>query len=728
MESSLEVVTDDQQRHDMLAELCQHPGWRVDNSPLDDAVFQQISNQMRKMGFSPDWTRRPRTYFILFQINKLNLMDMFIGHGLNDTCIPYSNRSALPLLTFFEAQEFIEWQSVCQSKILGLEHGDHCRLADGDVLFELGKSKLGKGSDMNTVVDKVTSKMTGKVYARKRIARKRFPRDAQRRFEKELRALTKMQNHEHLICIRGTYTDRKFFVLLLEPVADCSLKAFLLLSDTKSVRFRATICSYFGCMAKVMFMLHDKEKILHKDIKLDNFLVKDEKLILTDFGTSYDFSESNQSMTEANRQDARTVRYASPEVLEGSFHRASDIWSLGIVYLELMTVLYNKTLEEFETYLKSHGKMTHYIHANLDAALGWCQLLQGWHNPRPEGELFEWIPRMLEVDLVNRPSAAELYEGILAAQKSELFGQCCTEEPTDSESDQDLLESDSDGELGRDKSSQQKSTSTPPTPPSAHSASPLVTPVPGQGRNERPDIRNATPIRIAEAFEARNGKTQNFSKPASPTEPRATPPTSISPQPTDQVPPSPQPAKASGNSTFPHAFERWETLSAHWEGLTSYWLRKLQENTNTVDTDKTPYYPSYQQMARQITDLSAAGANLFHAVVELQRLRASSERKFQRWFFETRREQELAQERMSELERLLDNERKAHQKLKQHFREALENDPTIPPRPPLKDISKDVKRPEQMSPELPVHTRGPQYGFINAPPHVRQQSSSSGKS
>jgi hypothetical protein len=58
-----------------------------------------------------------------------------------------------------------------------------------------------------------------------------------------------------------------------------------------------------------------------------------------------------------------------------------------------------------------------------------------------------------------------------------------------------------------------------------------------------------------------------------------------------------------------------------------------------------------------VTDLSAAGANLFHAVVELQRLRASSERKFQRWFFETRAEQERAQEVQAELERSLENER-----------------------------------------------------------------------
>lgn len=104
-------------------------------------------------------------------------------------------------------------------------------------------------------------------------------------------------------------------------------------------------------------------------------------------------------------------------------------------------------------------------------------------------------------------------------------------------------------------------------------------------------------------------------------------------------------------SSFPHAFERWETLSAHWEGLTSFWIRRLEENGREVERD-----PLLQQLSRQVTDLSAAGANLFHAVVELQRLRASSERKFQRWFFETRTEQERNREIQASIERKFQNE------------------------------------------------------------------------
>ncbi|KAK8239559.1 hypothetical protein IWZ00DRAFT_548177 [Phyllosticta capitalensis] len=116
-------------------------------------------------------------------------------------------------------------------------------------------------------------------------------------------------------------------------------------------------------------------------------------------------------------------------------------------------------------------------------------------------------------------------------------------------------------------------------------------------------------------------------------------------------------------STFPHAFERWEQLSSHWEGLTSYWIRRLEQNQDEMANQSLT-----QQMSRQITDLSAAGANLFHAVVELQRLRASSERKFQRWFYETRSEQERQQENIGQLQKAVGAERAARAEMEGQIR------------------------------------------------------------
>ncbi|RAL12200.1 uncharacterized protein BO97DRAFT_452055 [Aspergillus homomorphus CBS 101889] len=166
------------------------------------------------------------------------------------------------------------------------------------------------------------------------------------------------------------------------------------------------------------------------------------------------------------------------------------------------------------------------------------------------------------------------------------------------------------------------------------------------------------------------------------------------PKPQGQAPASNQQASGAQSQQqsrrvpFPHAFERWETLSSHWEGLTGYWIRKLEQNNEALERD-----PLNQQMARQVTDLSAAGANLFHAVVELQRLRASSERKFQRWFFDTRTEQERAKELQAELERQVRTERQARSEALTSLQKA-ESDKSR-----VEELLKEMRRELQISKE-----------------------------
>lgn len=155
-----------------------------------------------------------------------------------------------------------------------------------------------------------------------------------------------------------------------------------------------------------------------------------------------------------------------------------------------------------------------------------------------------------------------------------------------------------------------------------------------------------------------------------------------------QAAPTTQSQQQPRRAGFPHAFERWETLSSHWEGLTGYWIRKLEQNSADLERD-----PISQQMARQVTDLSAAGANLFHAVVELQRLRASSERKFQRWFFDTRAEQERAKELQADLERQLRTERQARSEAFSSLQKA-ESDKTR-----AEELLKEMRRELQISKE-----------------------------
>ncbi len=200
--------------------------------------------------------------------------------------------------------------------------------------------------------------------------------------------------------------------------------------------------------------------------------------------------------------------------------------------------------------------------------------------------------------------------------------------------------------------------------PPAHPGPSRTAQAPAQVGGREPRLSATTQRNRTEALEQ-----LNYPATARPAVPEQTPrPTQQPQQPRPQAQPQSQPqaggqagpqpgaqaSGAGGRSRFPNAFERWEDLSAHWEGIVSSFIHRLQNNA-----DELAGKPLDKQMARQIDDLSAAGANLFHAVVELQRLRASSERKFQRWFFETRHDQEQAQERIAELERQLRVEREA---------------------------------------------------------------------
>jgi hypothetical protein len=99
--------------------------------------------------------------------------------------------------------------------------------------------------------------------------------------------------------------------------------------------------------------------------------------------------------------------------------------------------------------------------------------------------------------------------------------------------------------------------------------------------------------------------------------------------------------------------EQWDALQEQWAGLTSHLIQRLGSSE-----DDSAELTEEEQMTQQIGDLSAAGGNLFSAVVELQRLRASSERKFRRLLAKANADQGELQEEIRQLQlRLADMER-----------------------------------------------------------------------
>lgn len=114
---------------------------------LPDSLFDLIAKNLKETVQKEEWTSRPRTWFILNQINRLDAMKAFIAEGLNDTSLPYKGRRDLPIcLTYHEVDAFMKWQGVVDSDVLHFEEGRHIHITDGDVFFDIKRPALGKGS------------------------------------------------------------------------------------------------------------------------------------------------------------------------------------------------------------------------------------------------------------------------------------------------------------------------------------------------------------------------------------------------------------------------------------------------------------------------------------------------------------------------------------------------------------------------------------------------------
>ena len=141
-------------------------------------------------------------------------------------------------------------------------------------------------------------------------------------------------------------------------------------------------------------------------------------------------------MTRSNAGDHRTPRYQSPEVASSSeFHRSSDIWSLGVVFLEMVTFLRGKRIAEMDTFLQTHGHRHTEIHLNLDAAVDWFEQLQAHDGSVSDNEPLSWIKYMLNREHSQRPTAEVVYQDSASFHDGMFCGRCCRDAESSSSAD-----------------------------------------------------------------------------------------------------------------------------------------------------------------------------------------------------------------------------------------------------------------------------------------------------
>jgi serine/threonine protein kinase len=286
------------------------------------------------------------------------------------------------------------------------------------------------GSSASAIVDRVRCKRI--LVARKMM---RCPRKwAQVDALNEVEHLQWLR-HAHIVQLVGTYVQNRTFAVLMYPAADFDLRKFM--EDTNDLRTSSpeagstihpgteyshrlsALASFPGCLANALAFIHSRTT-KHADIKPANVLVKSRatevasncpqhcwRVYIADFGLSRNFSSEN---SQTDGPTARTPRYCAPEVyLYESRGRAADVFSMGCVFTEILTVYAGYDLEDLREYLCSDGGTDHY-HYKIDCTRSWIKgKISDMKPPGPGKEaLLDYVQMMLEEIPMQRPTAASL--------------------------------------------------------------------------------------------------------------------------------------------------------------------------------------------------------------------------------------------------------------------------------------------------------------------------------
>ncbi|KAK0643981.1 kinase-like domain-containing protein [Cercophora newfieldiana] len=351
------------------------------------------------------------------------------------TVLPTKNsgieRLSRSQLEAYERQILREWESTRghwsgMGKHTGTSAQDYAEAKKIHARFKSAPDKvLGSGS--YGVVEKVNFFHNNKTVclARKHI---QYRRGFSIQLLREEAHVMEKLDHEHIVRLVGTYCVRPHeLYLLLWPVAVCNLDSLfndldLLKSgggdrDDIISRLNALDLDNFqaiergsrpagqalasqencpldflkqimGCITRAVAYCHDAN-IRHLDLKPSNILLNPGRVYLADFGIAKDVNDRDRTMTMGVQG---TPKWRAPEIHSSRDEwsmKAADVYSLGLVLLNIATVLYGGNLADFDVVM---GDLT---------ARGRAEKLAQYHT-----QLESLALATQEVEDVNAPSFA----------------------------------------------------------------------------------------------------------------------------------------------------------------------------------------------------------------------------------------------------------------------------------------------------------------------------------
>lgn len=228
--------------------------------------------------------------------------------------------------------------------------------------------------------------------------------------------------HCHIVSYVASYESAEKLGIIMYPPAKCNLNEYMRpvsqelaeISQIESGMPRACLSPesrqkikhlyrFFGCLSEaVRYLQATAVGIKHKDIKPANIVVDHfDSPLLTDFGIAHRYASPEEVDTSGYTE--KTKKYACPEALdEENRNYSADIFSLGCVFLEIVTISLEVPLDDLYSYLTDTGNDTIYA-MTLSKIPGWMDVLRAKHgsNNDADGEEVDVERQEMITSLIN---------------------------------------------------------------------------------------------------------------------------------------------------------------------------------------------------------------------------------------------------------------------------------------------------------------------------------------
>lgn len=170
--------------------------------------------------------------------------------------------------------------------------------------------------------------------------------DAEERFNKELAVLKELSSHEQIPEFLNEFAEDEEIYFVREFIEGNDLAQEI--KSERKLKEDSVIRILFDVLETLQFV--HKKRIIHRDIKPSNLIrcSSNQKIVLIDFGAVKEIVQlaSNSRRTTLSTQAVGTEGYMSPEQISGRPTFSSDIYSLGMTAIHLLT---GKNPQEFQT-------------------------------------------------------------------------------------------------------------------------------------------------------------------------------------------------------------------------------------------------------------------------------------------------------------------------------------------------------------------------------------------